>query len=122
MFPSAKKRKGLSSGIPPRKDKDRISRSPKRNVPERRQHRDKTGKGWKKTRDGEKPFGNKMKPRGRTFGAKKAGDRGDNFGGKKKYEGKRDKSFKSKGQKAKPSFKKRGAGAKQGFKHRKGKG
>lgn len=120
MFPTAKKRKGLSSGVPPRKD--RFSKSPKRNVPERRQHTDKTGKGWKKTRDGGKPFGKKMKPSGRTSGTKKVGGRDNKFGGRNRFEGKKDKSFKSKSQKAKPSFKKRGAGAKKGFKHRKGKG
>uniref|UniRef100_A0A671WZJ4 Peter pan homolog n=1 Tax=Sparus aurata TaxID=8175 RepID=A0A671WZJ4_SPAAU len=72
----------------------------------------------------------KPRPGGKTFGAKKAGDREKKFGGKKRFEGNKtfggnknkDKSFRSKGQKAKPGFKKRGAGAKQGFKQRKGKG
>uniref|UniRef100_A0A671WZG7 Peter pan homolog n=1 Tax=Sparus aurata TaxID=8175 RepID=A0A671WZG7_SPAAU len=119
MFPSAKRRK-MSSGQPPRKDRD--ARPPRRNGP--------GGKGWKQSRDGEKPFGKKPRPGGKTFGAKKAGDREKKFGGKKRFEGNKtfggnknkDKSFRSKGQKAKPGFKKRGAGAKQGFKQRKGKG
>lgn len=137
MFPSAKKRQGsekthgpakkrkMSPGRPPRKDRD--AKSPRRNGPGG-QHRDKAGKGWK--RDGEKPFGKKVKPGGKTFGAKKAGDREKKFGGKKKFEGNKtfggkknmDKPFKSRGQKSKPGFKKKGAGAKQGFKQRKGKG
>ena len=119
MFPSAKRRK-MSSGQPPRKDRD--ARPPKRNGP--------GGKGRKQSRDGEKPFGKKTRPGGKTFGAKKAGDREKKFGGKKRFEGNKtfggnknkDKSFRAKGQKAKPGFKKRGAGAKQGFKQRKGKG
>ncbi|KAM3598695.1 uncharacterized protein V6R79_021448 [Siganus canaliculatus] len=129
MFPSAKKRKGsdkthglakkrkLSSGKQPRKDRD--ANSPKRKGPGGLKQRDKTGKGWKKPRDEEKPFRKKMKPGGRTFGAKKTGDGRKHFGGNK-----RDQSFQSKSQKAKGGFKNKGAGAKQkqGFKHRKGKG
>ncbi|XP_073351237.1 suppressor of SWI4 1 homolog [Pagrus major] len=119
MFPAAKRRK-MSSGKPPRKDRD--ARSPKRNGP--------GGKGWKQSRDGEKPFGKKTRPGGKTFGGKNAGDRDKKFGGKKRFEGNKtfggnknkDGSFRSKGQKAKPGFKKRVAGAKQGFKQRKGKG
>ncbi|XP_076608785.1 suppressor of SWI4 1 homolog [Chaetodon auriga] len=138
MFPSAKKRKGsekthgpakkrkLSPGKPPRKDRD--ARSPKRNGPGGQQHRDHTGKGWKKSRDREKPFGKKARPGAKTFGAKKAGEGDKKFGGKKKFEGNKtfsgknnkDRTFKSKGQKAKPGFKKKGA--EQGFKRRKGKG
>lgn len=133
MFPSAKKRKGseqtrgtakkrkLSPGKPPRRDRD--GKSPKRSGPGGQQHRDRMGKGWKKSKDGEKPFGKKVRPGGKTFGAKKAGDGERKFGGNKAFGGKKnkDKSFRSKGQKAKPGFKK-GAGAKQGFKQRKGKG
>nr|XP_046272531.1 suppressor of SWI4 1 homolog [Scatophagus argus] len=125
MFPSAKKRK-LSPGKPQRKGRD--VKSPKRNSPAGRQHRDKMGKGWKKSRDGEKQFGKKIKPGGKTFRAKKAGDRDNKFDGKKKFQGNKtfggkkdkDKSFRSKGQKAKQGFKKKGA--KQGFKQRKGPG
>ncbi|KAM9345634.1 suppressor of SWI4 1 homolog [Symphorus nematophorus] len=128
MFPSAKKKRKMSPGKPQRKDRD--AKSPKRNGPGGEQRRDKAGKGWRKSRDEEKAFGRKMKPGGKTFGGKKAGDREKKFGGKKKFEGSKtfggkknkDKSFKSKGQKAKPGFKKKGAGAKQGFKQRKGKG
>lgn len=138
MFPSAKKRHGsekthrpakkrkMSPGQPPRRDRD--AKSPRRNSPGGH-HRDKAGKDWKKSRDGEKPFGRKMKPGGKAFGAKKAGDRERKFGGKKfdgnkTFGGKqnKDKSFKSRGQKGKPGFKSKGAGAKQGFKQRKGKG
>ncbi|XP_039973447.1 suppressor of SWI4 1 homolog [Xiphias gladius] len=139
MFPSAKKRQGSEKFHGPAKKrkltsgkssgKDRDAKSPKRNGPGG-QLRDKTGKGWKKSRDGDKPFGKKIKPGRKMFGAKKAGDRENKFGGKKKFEGNKtfggkknkDKPFKSKGQKGKPGFKKRGAGAKQGFKQRKGKG
>lgn len=114
MFPSAKKRKGLSPGKPPRKDK--VAKSPKRNGPGG-QLRNRTGKGWKKSRDGEK-----TKPGRKTLGPR-AGDREKKFGRGKRFEGnKKDKSFKSKGQSAKSGFKKKGAGGKQGFKHRKGKG
>ncbi|KAG8006871.1 Suppressor of SWI4 1-like protein, partial [Nibea albiflora] len=140
MFPALKKRKGsdkthgpakkrkLSFDKPPRKDRD--AKSPKRNGPGGQQHRDNPGKGWKKSRDGEKPFGKKMRPGGKTFGTKKGGDGERKFGGRKKFEGNKtfggqknkDKSFKSKGPKARPGFKKKGAGAKQGFKQRKGKG
>ncbi|XP_031168714.1 suppressor of SWI4 1 homolog [Sander lucioperca] len=133
MFPSTKKRHGserthgpakkrkLSTGKPFRKDRD--TKSPKRNGPGGH-HRDKSGKGWKKSGDREKPFGRKMKPGGgKAFGAKKHGDREKKFEGNKTFGGQKnkDKSFKSKGPKGKPSFKK-GAGAKQGFKQRKGKG
>ncbi|KAI3359695.1 hypothetical protein L3Q82_014078, partial [Scortum barcoo] len=124
MFPSAKKRK-MSSGKPPRKDRD--AKSPRRNNPGAKE-RGKTVKGWK--RDGEKPFGKKVKPGGKTFGAKKASDGEKKFGGKKKFEGNKtsggkknkDKPFRSKGQKSKPGFKKKGTGAKQGFKQKKGRG
>lgn len=121
MFPSAKKRKGLSPGRPPRKEK--AAKSPKRTASGQRESKDKAGKEWKKSRDGEKPFRKKMKMGGKTFGAKTHGDRENKFGGKKRFDGKKkDKSFKSKGLKAKAGFKKKGTGAKQGFKHRKGKG
>ncbi|TKS92104.1 Suppressor of SWI4 1 -like protein [Collichthys lucidus] len=140
MFPSLKKRKGsdkthgpakkrkMTFDKPPRRDRD--AKSPKRNGPGGQQHRDSPGKGWKKSRDGEKPFGKKMRPGGKTFGAKKGGDGERKFGGRKKFEGNKtfggqknkDKSFRSKGPKARPGFKKKGAGAKQGFKQRKGKG
>ncbi|KAM6913526.1 suppressor of SWI4 1 homolog [Lycodopsis pacificus] len=130
----AKKRK-MSPGKPFRKDRD--TKSPMRSGPGG--HRDKTGKGWKKPGDGEKPFGGKMKPGGKAFGARKFGDRdrkfgdrdrkfGDRdrkFGGKKNFDGK--KTFggnknmdKSKGPKGKPAFKKKGP--KHGSKQRKGKG
>ncbi|XP_051244076.1 suppressor of SWI4 1 homolog [Dicentrarchus labrax] len=124
MFPSTKKRK-LAPGKQPWRDRD--SKSPRRDGPGGSQHRDKAGKGWKNSRDGDKPFGKKMKPGGKTFGGKKYGDGDKKFGGKKKFEGNKtfggksnkDKSFRSKGQKPKPGFKKKGAG---GFKQRKGKG
>lgn len=113
MFPSAKKRK--------------------RAFPAKHSGRDKgantaktfsggqVGRGWKKSKDGEKAFEKKMKPAGKTFGAKKGG-RDNKFGAKKKkFElNKKDKSFKSKGHKGNQGFKKKGA--KQGFKQRKGKG
>lgn len=136
MFPSTKKRhssekthgpakkRKMSPGKPPRKDRDAKSQ---RRTGQGGPHRDRPGKGWK--RDGEKPFGKKTGPRGKAFGAKKAGDRENKFGGKKfqgnkTFGGKKnqDKSFKSKGQKGKSGFKKKGAGAKQDFKQRKGKG
>ncbi|XP_056256731.1 suppressor of SWI4 1 homolog [Seriola aureovittata] len=133
MFPSAKKRRSSEKSHGPAKKrklsrKDSDTKSPKRNGPGG-QHRDKMGKGWKKSGDREKAFGKKMNPGGKTFRGKKPGDRENKFGGKKKFEGKKtfggkknkDKTFKSKGQKGKPGFKK-GAGAKQGFKQRKGKG
>ncbi|CAJ1075295.1 suppressor of SWI4 1 homolog [Xyrichtys novacula] len=141
MFPSAKKRQSSDKTHGPAKKrklapgesrKERDAKSPKKSGP-RGVRRDSTEKGWKKPRDGEKAFGKKMKPggktfKGKTFAAKKAG--GEKFGGKNKFEGKKtfggkknkDKPFKSKGQKGKPGFKKKGAGAKQGFKQRKGKG
>ncbi|XP_070703580.1 suppressor of SWI4 1 homolog [Pempheris klunzingeri] len=137
MFPAAKKRWGsekahrpakkrkMSPGKPPRQDRE--SKSPKRKAPEGR-HGDKAGKGWKNSRDGEKPFRKKIMAGGKTVGGKKAGDREKKFGGKKKFEGNKtfgkknkDNSFKPKGQKGKPGFKK-SAGAKKGFKQRKGKG
>ncbi|XP_034750322.1 suppressor of SWI4 1 homolog [Etheostoma cragini] len=133
MFPSTKKRhasewphgpakkRKFSTGKPFRKDRD--AKSPRRNGPGGH-HKNTSGKGWKKSGDGEKPFGRKTKPGGgKAFGAKKSGDREKKFGGNKTFGGKKnkDKSFKSKGPKGKPSFKK-GAGAKQGFKQRKGKG
>ncbi|XP_042248318.1 suppressor of SWI4 1 homolog [Thunnus maccoyii] len=142
MFPGAKRRRGPAKSQAPAKKRkqspgkssreDRGAKSPKRGSPGG-QHRDKMGKdqqrkGWKKSGDREKPFGKKMNPRGKAFGAKKPGDRENKFGGKKKFEGnktfggKKNKDFKSKGQKGKPGFKKKGAGAKQGFKQRKGKG
>lgn len=92
------------------------------------QHRDKRGKdqqrkGWKKSRDDEAPFGKKMKPAGKAFGTKKTGDRGNKFGAKRKFDGKKNKdNFRSKGQKDKSGFKKKGAGTKRGFTQRKGKG
>ncbi|XP_068605960.1 suppressor of SWI4 1 homolog [Brachionichthys hirsutus] len=101
-----KKRK-MSPGKPPKTDRN--AQSAKRRGPERPQH--KSGKGWKQVKDDKKPFGKK-----KTFGGKKSGG-GGRFGGKRDEE----KSFKPRGQKAKPGFKKKGAGAKQGFKQRKGK-
>lgn len=122
MFPSAKrkgsekahtaaKKRKLSPGKAPRQGRD--AKLPKRNGPGGPQHRDQKGKGWKKSRDGDKQFGRKSKL---PFGGKKAGDGDRKFGGKKKFE----KSFRSKGQKS--GFKKKGAGAEQGFRKRKGKG
>ncbi|KAM8845077.1 suppressor of SWI4 1 homolog [Spinachia spinachia] len=129
MFPATKRRHGserphgpakkrkMSPGKPFRKDKD--AKSPKRNSPGG--HRDKTGKGWKKPGDGERPYGRKMKPGGKPFGGKKPGERGENkFGGKKTFDKNKDKSFKSKGSKGKPAFRKKGV--KHGSKQRKGKG
>lgn len=120
MFPSAKRRKNTPSGKPPQKAKE--ARSPKRPGPGGQQHKGKTGKAWKKSRDGEKTRAKKMKPGGKTFGVKKAGSRENKFGGNKKFEGNKKDKFRSKGQKAKRGFKKNSAGAKQGFKQRKGKG
>ncbi|XP_060946774.1 suppressor of SWI4 1 homolog [Limanda limanda] len=134
MFPAKKPRRRPEHGAPRQRRHDGPSKSPKRGGPEG-SHRDNKGKGFKKFGDREKPFGNKMKPGGKAFGAKKFGDReskfGDReskFGGKKKFEGKKtfgkknqDNSFKSKGHKSKDGFKKKGMGAKQGFKQRKGK-
>lgn len=114
MFPSAKKRK---RAFPAKHaGRDTRARSAKRTVSEVQ-----AGRGWKKSKDGEKAFGKKMKPAGKTFGAKKGG-RENKFGAKKKkFElNKKDKSFKSKGHKGNQSFKKKGA--RQGFKQRKGKG
>lgn len=137
MFPSAKKKKRsemshgpakkrkLSSGTLLRKDKD--TNSPKRNGPGGKQ-RDKPRKGWKKSGDGEKPFGKKVKTGGKTFRAKKSGDPENKFGGKKKGGNRifgnknKDKQFNLKGQKGKQGFKKRGSEAKRSFKQRKGKG
>lgn len=135
MFPSAKKRKSseysngpskkrkLSPGKSLRKDKDSsLPNSPGG------QHREKPRKGWKKSGDGEKPFGKKIKLRGKTFKSKKPGDMENKFGGKKKggsreFSNKnKDKSFNLKGQKGRQGFKKRGAEAKRSFKQRKGKG
>uniref|UniRef100_A0A665UW71 Peter pan homolog n=1 Tax=Echeneis naucrates TaxID=173247 RepID=A0A665UW71_ECHNA len=114
MFPSKRK---LSSDKPPRKDMDA-----KRN--DQGQNRGKTGKVWNKSGHREN-----MKLGGSKFATKKPGHRENKFSGKKKFEGKKslgkknkDKSFKSKGQKAKPGFKKKGGGARQGFKQWKGKG
>nr|XP_019950292.1 PREDICTED: suppressor of SWI4 1 homolog [Paralichthys olivaceus] len=138
MFPSIKKRRSSETSYGPARKRtpfagksgrnDGKSKSPRRGGPGGAQ-RDKTGKGFKKSGDREKPFGNKMKPGGKAFGAKKFGDRENKFGGKKKFEGNKtfgkkskDQSFKSKGQKSKAGFKKKGMGAKQGFKQRKGKG
>lgn len=136
MFPDAKKRRGpdkshgpmrkrkLSHGKPSGKQSDK---SPRRNAPGG-QRRDKTGgdgqrKGWKQSGDGERPFGKKKWPTGKTFGGKKAGDDEKRFGGKKKFGKKNvDNTFKSKGHKGKAGFRKKGAGGKQGFKQRKGKG
>ncbi|KAK5856120.1 hypothetical protein PBY51_007739 [Eleginops maclovinus] len=138
MFPSTKRKhssdwshgpakmRKMSPGKPFRKDRD--SKSPKRKTPGGYQRDGNTGKGWKNSGDGEKPFGRKMKPGGKAFGAKKTGDR-EKFGGKKRFEGNKtfgnknkDKSFNSKGPKSSSAFRKKGAGAKQGFKQRKGKG
>lgn len=115
MFPSAKRRKGPSPGRPARKE--RTGKSPKQTAPGGQEPRDNAGKGWKKSRDGDKPFNKKKTFGGKTFGGKKAGDREKKFDGNKK-----DKSFKSKVLKAKAGFRKKGTGAKQGFKHKKGKG
>ncbi|XP_068434500.1 suppressor of SWI4 1 homolog [Clinocottus analis] len=144
----AKKRK-MSPGKPFRKDGDkRDTRSPKRSGPggygDKRSPRgsgpgghrdtrspkrsgpggygDKTRKGWKNSGDGDKPFGRKMKPGGKAFGAKRPGDRDNKFGGKKNFEGNKtfggnknkDKSFKSKGTKGKPAFKKHGSKQRKG--------
>lgn len=113
MFPSAKKRKRAFPTKHPGRNKG--ANSAKTTVSGVQ-----AGRGWKKSRDGEKVFG---KPAGKTFGAKKGG-RENKFGAKKKkFEvNRKDKGFKSKGQKGNQSFKKKGAGAKQGFKKRKGKG
>ncbi|XP_037647545.1 uncharacterized protein LOC119501312 [Sebastes umbrosus] len=85
MFPSTKKRysserpqgpprkRKMSEGKPFRKD----TRSPNRNSPGGH-HRDNTGKGWKRSGDGEKQFG--RKPGGKAFGGKAFG--GKAFGGK----------------------------------------
>lgn len=132
MFPAAKRRprKPENTHSPFKKKKfspsqDRDGKSPKRKgaggqhggKPDKMHQK----KGWKKPRDGEKPFGKTSKPAGKAFGAKKYGDRDNKFSGRKKFDGNKDKSFKSKGQKGKLGFKK-GSGAKQGFKQRKGKG
>ncbi|KAG7504556.1 hypothetical protein JOB18_011945 [Solea senegalensis] len=127
MFPAAKKRRSSEKPqgfVRKRKtSRDGDARSPKRNGPGGR-YGDKPGKGRKMSGDREKPFGKKMKPGGKAFGARKPGDRESKFGGKKKFEGKKtfggnknkDGHFRPKGQKAKPGFKKKG------FKQRKGKG
>lgn len=114
MFPSAKKRKRAFPAKHPGRDTG--AHSAKRTVSEVQ-----AGRGWKKSKDGEKAFGKKTKPAGKTFGAKKGG-RENKFGAKKKpFElNKKDKLFKSKGHKGNQSFKKKGA--RQGFKQRKGKG
>ncbi|XP_075942458.1 suppressor of SWI4 1 homolog [Anarhichas minor] len=78
----AKKRK-MSPGKPFRKDRD--TKSPMRSGPGG--HRDKTGKG------GEKPFGRKMKPGGKAFGARKFGDRDRKFGDRDRKFGDRDRKF-----------------------------
>lgn len=120
MFPSAKRRKGPSPGRPVRKE--RTGKYPQQTASRRHESRDNTGKGWKKSRDGDKLSKKKMKFGGKTFGAKRAGD-GEKKFGKKRFDGnQKDKSFKSKFLKAKAGFKKKGTGAKQGFKHKKGKG
>lgn len=114
MFPSAKKRKRAFPANHPRRDKGA-------NTAKITFSGGQAGRGWKKSK--EKAFDKKMKPAGKTFGAKKGG-RDNKFGAKKKkFElNKKDKSFKSKGQKGNQGFKRKGAGAKQGFKQRKGKG
>lgn len=113
MFPSAKKRKRAFPAKHPGRNTG--AHSAKRTVSEVQ-----GGRGWKKSKDGEKAFGKKTKPAGKTFGAKKGG-RENKFGAKKKFESnKKDKLFKSKGHKGNQSFKKKGA--RQGFKQRKGKG
>lgn len=135
MFPSAKKRKSAEKSNGPSKkrklspgkflQKDKGGRSP--NNPGG-QHREKHGKAWKKSGDGEKPFGKKMNLRGKTLKSKKTDDMENRFGRKKKGGSRvfanknKDKSFNSKGQKGRPGFKKRGAEAKRSFKQRKGKG
>uniref|UniRef100_A0A7N6B769 Brix domain-containing protein n=1 Tax=Anabas testudineus TaxID=64144 RepID=A0A7N6B769_ANATE len=121
MFPSTKKRK-LSPGKSLRKDKD--SKSPQSSGG---RHREKPRKDWKKSGDGEKPFGKKMKPGGKTFKSKKPGDMENKLGGKKKGGSKifgnknKDKAFNSKGHKGKQGFKKKGAETMRSFKQRKGK-
>ncbi|XP_041673479.1 suppressor of SWI4 1 homolog [Cheilinus undulatus] len=142
MFPSARKRphsektrgpakkRKMSPGKSRRKDGDAKSSDGKSPAGIQRDK----GKGWKKSRDGEKAFGKKMKPggkafRGKTFAAKKAADYEIKFSGKKKFEGNKtfggkknkDRPFKTKGQKGTPGFKKKGVGPNQGFKQRKGK-
>lgn len=139
MFPSTKRKHSSERTHGPAKKrkmspgksfgKDRDSKSPKRNGPGGHRRDGNTGKGWKKSGDGEKPYGRKMSPGGKSFGAKRTGDR-ESFGGKKRFEGNKsfggnknkDRSFNSKGPKSSSAFRKKGAGAKQGFKQRKGKG
>ncbi|KAF6727734.1 Suppressor of SWI4 1-like [Oryzias melastigma] len=122
MFPRTKKRK-LHPGTSSKEFKP-----PKKKRPPG-QHGDKPGKDpkgkrWKKSREGEKAFGQKKKPTGKAFGFKKHADRDNKFGGKKKFDGNKnkDKSFKFKHSKGTPGFKKKGGERKQGFKQRKGKG
>uniref|UniRef100_A0A8C7XGR4 Peter pan homolog n=1 Tax=Oryzias sinensis TaxID=183150 RepID=A0A8C7XGR4_9TELE len=122
MFPRAKKRK-LAPGSSSKEFK-----APKRKRPTG-QHGDKPGKEpqgkrWKKSREGEKAFGQKRQPAGKAFGFKKHADRENKFGGKKKFGGNKnkDKSFKSKNPKGSSGFKKKAGERKQGFKQRKGKG
>lgn len=139
MFPSTKRKHSSERTHGPAKKrkmspgksfgKDRDSKSPKRNGPGGYRRDGNTGKGWKKSGDGEKPYGRKMSPGGKSFGAKRTGDR-ESFDGKKRFEGNKsfggnknkDRSFNSKGPKSSSAFRKKGAGAKQGFKQRKGKG
>lgn len=138
MFPSAKKRpysakshgptkkRKMSPGKPTREDKG--AKSPNRSGLGGAQ-RDGRGKGWKKFKDGEKPFGKKMQLGGKTFKGKpfppKTSSEGKMKFSKKKNEGHKTfggKKDKSRNQRVKPGFKKKGPGAQQGFKKKKGKG
>lgn len=116
MFPSAKRRK---RDFPAKHaGRDKGANAGRRTPPVGQ-----AGRGWKKSKDGERAFGKKTQPAGKTFGAKKGG-RENTFGArKKKFErNQKDTSFKSKGKKGNQGFQRKGAGAKQGFKQRKGKG
>uniref|UniRef100_A0A673C5S0 Peter pan homolog n=1 Tax=Sphaeramia orbicularis TaxID=375764 RepID=A0A673C5S0_9TELE len=135
MFPGAKRKRSRGKPNGPVKkrklspgkssSKDRGGKSPKGDKTGKPQHK----KGWKNFGNGEKQFGKKGKPGGKTFGAKKPGDKEKKFGGKKTFGANRsfggkktkDKPFRATGQKGKPGLKK-GAGAKHSFKQRKGKG
>ncbi|XP_024864635.1 suppressor of SWI4 1 homolog isoform X2 [Kryptolebias marmoratus] len=135
MFPGAKKRRRSEKSNKPVKkrrlspatsSKETISKSPKRKSAGG-QNRDKMGKDrhgkeWKKSKEGEKTFGKKKFPPGKVFGFKKGGERENKFGGKKFGDKKnKDKSFRSTGQKNKSGIKKKSAGRNQGFTQKKGK-
>uniref|UniRef100_A0A8C5HG28 Suppressor of SWI4 1 homolog n=1 Tax=Gouania willdenowi TaxID=441366 RepID=A0A8C5HG28_GOUWI len=125
MFPGAKRRRFSEKSSGPAKKrklsvgKSRDAKSPKRKFLGGRQadREDKHHKpGWKNSKDGRK-----SKPAGKTFGAKRAGERENKFS-RNKFDGKKNKNQQSRSPKGNFGFKKKGAATKQGFKKRKGKG